>query len=608
MAGAEHVLRGRLELAPALPGCYLFRSGAGEALYVGKALSLKTRVRSYFQAKAAHPPRILRMLQEAKGLEFIVTGSEVEALILENNLIKREKPRFNVLLRDDKNFPYLKLTMADPYPRLVLVRRAREDSSQYFGPYLPASHARRTLRMAARYFKVAPCYEKLDGTRGRPCLYYQLDQCLGPCTEGLTTQAEYSGAVEHLRLFLKGKNQALLQRLRALMQEASDLQEFERAGHYRDLIRDVEKHSRKQNFARVGLEDQDYFHYHREGERAVVQVFLMRGGQVEARREFSFERISGVEEKQFLAFAVQQYYATAEHVPREVYVPQPVADERLMEVWLSGLRRESVRIRAPRRGVKAQFMDTVHRNAQLAFRSRFQVANTQGVQALAGLRDALDLDEVPYRIEAFDISHLQGTAVVASMVVWEGGRAQRSAYRHFKVKSVEGQDDFASMAEVVGRRYRRLVKEQRRMPDLILIDGGKGQLSAAHDALKECGAPPVPMAALAKREEEIFLPGRQRSIRLQRSSPALQLLQQVRDEAHRFAVTYHRKLRSRAQLVSELESVPGVGRVRATKLLKELGSLKGVRAAAEHDLTRLVPRSVARAIGEYFRRETRDES
>lgn len=601
MAGPDHPLRRRAEETPVLPGCYLFRSAVGEALYVGKARSLKARVRSYFRAKAAHPPRILRMLEEAVELEFIVTGSEVEALILENNLIKKEKPRFNVLLRDDKNFPYLKLTVADPYPRLVLVRRAREDSSQYFGPYLPASHARRTLRMAARYFKVAPCYEKLDGSRGRPCLYYHLDQCLGPCTEGLTTQEEYSGAVEHLRLFLKGKNQALLGRLRALMQEASCQQEFERAAHYRDLIRDVEKHSRKQNFARVGLEDQDYFHYHREGERAVVQVFLMRGGQVEARREFSFEQLSGEEEEQFLAFAVQQYYASAEHVPREVHVPQQVADTQLLESWLSGLRGESVRVRVPRRGVKAQFMETVHRNAQLAFRSRFQEGHGRGVEALAQLRDALDLDEAPYRIEAFDISHLQGTAVVASMVVWEGGRAHRAAYRHFKVKTVEGQDDYASMAEVVGRRYTRLVREERRMPDLILIDGGKGQLSAAHQALKESGAPPVPMAALAKREEEIFLPGRSQAIRLQRSSPALQLLQQVRDEAHRFALTYHRKVRSRARLVSELESIPGVGRARSSKLLRGLGSLKAVQAAGVDELAGLVPRAVARAIQEHFR-------
>lgn len=600
MAGASHGLRRRLSLAPAQPGCYLFRAATGEALYVGKALSLRTRVRSYFQAKAAHPPRIRLMLEEAEELEFIVTGSEVEALILENNLIKKEKPRFNILLRDDKNFPYLKLTMADAYPRLVLVRRAREDSSQYFGPYLPASHARRTLRMAARYFKVAPCYEKLDGGRGRPCLYYHLDQCLGPCTSGLTTQQEYGDAVEHLRLFLKGKNRALLERLRVLMQEASQRQEFERAGHYRDLIRDVEKHSRKQNFARVGLEDQDYFHYYREGERAMVQVFLMREGQVEARREFSFDEIRGEEEGPFLALAVQQYYASAAHVPREVHVPLPLADTKLLEKWLSGLRGESVRIRVPRRGVKAQFMATVHRNAQLAFRSRFQAANSQGVEALARLRDALDLDEAPVRIEAFDISHLQGTAVVASMVVWEGGRAQRSAYRHFKVKTVEGQDDYASMAEVVGRRYRRLVQGQRRMPDLILIDGGKGQLSAAHRALQESGAPPVPMAALAKREEEIFLPGRSESIRLQRSSPALQLLQQIRDEAHRFAVTYHRKLRSRTLLVSELESVPGIGRVRAGKLLKGLGSLKRVRIADEDELARLVPRREARALRKYF--------
>jgi excinuclease ABC subunit C len=595
-------LAGRLPDLPDRPGCYLFRARSRQALYVGKAKSLRARVRGYFQESAAHPPRILQMLREAEDLDLIVTGSEVEALILENNLIKAEQPRYNVLLRDDKNFPYLKLTIRDPFPRLVLVRRARDDGQLYYGPYLPASAARRTLRMASRYFKVAPCYEKLDGSRGRPCLYYHLDQCLGPCTAGLTTQEEYRRAAEDLRLFLDGRDRDLLARLRGRMADASARQHYELAAHYRDLVRDIERMSRKQNFASVGLEDQDYFHFHREGTEAVLELFQMRGGTVGSRREFSFEAVDeAMDDGEFLAGALGQYYAGAGSVPADVCLPRDLPGADLMEQWLGGLRGGRVRLRVPRRGVRARFLDTVRENARLAFQSRFRSGHTSGVSALEALREALDLDEPPYRIEAFDVSHLQGTAVVASMVVWAGGRARPSDYRRFKVRSLEGQDDYASLAEVVGRRYRRLAREGRAMPDLILIDGGKGQLSAARRALVETGAPPVALAAIAKQEEEIFLPERADAIRLERSSPALRLLQQVRDEAHRFAVSYHRKLRSRRALGSELTEIPGVGEASARRLLRALGSLARVREASEDDLARHVPRRVARSVAAHFR-------
>ena len=597
----DHPLRDRVAELPDQPGCYRFRSDRGEVLYVGKAKALRTRVRGYFQASAAHDPRIRQMVSEAADLEVIVTGSEVEALILENNLIKTDRPRFNVLLRDDKNFPYLKLTIQDDFPRLVLVRRARDDGQLYFGPYLPASSARRTLRMAARYFKVAPCYEKLDGSRGRPCLYYHLNQCLGPCTDGLTTREEYGQAVGDLRLFLAGRNKDLLARLRLQMAASAGRQEYELAAHYRDLIRDVERSARKQNFASVGLEDQDYFHFHRQGAQAILQLFLMRDGQVQARREFSFDGLGeGMADGAFLAQALGQYYASAATVPSDVYVPTEIPTQELLEEWLGGLRGARVRIRVPQRGVRARFLDTVRANAELAFRSRFRARHTAGVEALEALREALDLEEPPYRIEAFDISNLQGTHKVASMVVWVGGRPRRADYRHYKVRSVEGQDDYASMAEVVGRRYRRLVQGNRAMPDLILIDGGRGQLAAARQALLESGGPPVALAALAKREEEIFLPERADPVRLDRKSPGLLLLQQVRDEAHRFAVTYHRKLRSRTLVTSELEGIRGVGRVSARKLLRALGSLGRVRQASEEELVEHVPRRIARRILEHY--------
>ncbi|MGD8374966.1 MAG: excinuclease ABC subunit UvrC [Acidobacteriota bacterium] len=587
----------RLPELPASPGCYLFRARNRQVLYVGKAKSLRSRVRGYFQSSALHSPRIARMLQEADDLELIVTASEMEALILENSLIKKEQPRFNVLLRDDKNFPYLRLTVKDRFPRLVLVRRARNDGQLYFGPYLPASSARRTLRMASRYFKVAPCYEKLDGSRDRPCLYYHMDQCLGPCHAGLTTEEEYGRAVEDLRLFLGGRDRELLERLQAAMAAAAEREEYELAAHYRDLIRDIRRAARKQNFSSVGLEDQDYFHFHRERGESVLQVFQMRAGLVQARREFSFDSLDpDLPDDEFLAGAVGQYYAAAPEIPADVYVPLPLPGAELLGRWLGERRGGRVRLRVPRRGVRARFLDTVRSNASLAFRSRFRSGHTSGVRALEALREALDLEEAPYRIEGFDVSHMQGAFLVASVVVWVGGRAQRGEYRRFRVRTVEGQDDFASMAEVVLRRYRRQIREGRAMPDLVLVDGGKGQLAAAGRALLESGAPPTPIVSLAKREEAIFVPGRAEPIRLPRSSAALRLLQQVRDEAHRFAVSYHRNTRSRVAVSSALLSVPGVGPARARRLLRELGSLEGVRAASEAELSKVVPAGVARAV------------
>jgi len=596
----EHPLVERASALPDRPGCYLFRGATGDLLYVGKARSLVKRVRSYFQEGAARPPRLVQMLVEAKGLEVIVTGSEVEALILENSLIKNHRPRFNVLLRDDKNLPYLKLTVHDEFPRLVLVRQARDDGHLYFGPYLPASAARRTLRMASRYFQVAPCYEPLDGKRGRPCLYYHMNQCLGPCTDGLTTPQRYRQAVEELRLFLEGKDHDLQERLRLSMWEASERDDFELAAHYRDLIRDMEAMSRKQNFARVGLEDQDYFHYHRDGEEGILQLFQTRGGQVVGRREFSFAGSGSEPDAVFLGQALQQYYENEREVPAEVYVPLDLADRPLIESWLSERRRGRVSVRVPRRGVKAAFLTTVRTNAELAFRTRFRSPVTSGVAALETLREALDLDEPPTRIEGFDISHLQGTHVVASMVVWLGGRPRKGEYRRFKVRTVEGQDDFASLAEVVERRYRRRLAEGAPLPDLLLIDGGRGQLAAAHRGLIASGSPPIPMAALAKREEELFLLGREEPLRLPPASPALRLLQQIRDESHRFAVGYHRQLRSKQAVRSTLVEIPGVGPKSVVKLLRAFGSVRELRKAEESQMAEHVAPRIARAVRAYF--------
>jgi excinuclease ABC subunit C len=585
----------KLDDLPEGPGVYLFRDRGGRVIYVGKARALKSRVRSYFQeSRGGEAPRTDALLGEIHDLEYIVTGTEVEALILESNLVKKERPRFNIRLRDDKNFPYLKMTTTERFPRVVLVRRARLDGNAYFGPYLPASAARKTIHMVARHFRVATCYEHLDGTRPRPCLLYQLNQCLGPCA-GLVSDADYAQAAHDARLFLEGRNKDLLKRLKEKMALASRDEHFELAAHYRDLIRGIEKSSERQAVASVGLEEQDYVAFAREADVASVQVFQMREGQVQARREFSFEGIRE-DDAGFLAAALARYYEQAADVPALICVPLEPASRDVLEAWLSDRKGARVAIAVPKRGDRRAFLETAQKNARISFEAMFRAPHTHGVEILEGLQDALGLDEPPHRIECFDISHIQGSDQVASLVVWEAGRPKRSDYRRFRVKTVEGSDDFAAMAEVVGRRYARLLKEGRDLPDLVLIDGGKGQLSSAARVLEGLGLGHLQVAAIAKREEEIFLDGRAGAIRIARDSPVLHLVQRIRDEAHRFAVTYHRKVRARRVIETELTAIAGVGPRRARFLLKRFGSVQGVREADPRALEEAVGRGLAERI------------
>ena len=579
-------LEEKLSGLPDSPGVYLYRDGRGRVLYVGKAKSLRSRVRSYFQKGSHHPPKTLALLSEIRDLELILTGSEREALILENNLIKKERPRYNVLMRDDKSFPYLKMTIQDPFPRVVLVRRAKMDGSLYFGPFLPSSSARKSLRMAARFFRVAICHERLDGSRPRPCLYFQLNQCTGPCA-GLVGRDEYRQQVQEARMFLEGRNRDLLARLKQRMEEASRAEQFETAAHYRDLARTIEGLSIRQRFTSAGLEDQDYFAHHREGDQAALEIFQMRRGVVASRREFTFER-SSEPEGEFTSAYLQQYYASVDRVPGEIYVTAEPAEKGLLEEWLGERRGERVRIRVPRRGPKRSFLDTVGRNAKLAFEGAFRSGHAHGVEAAEALREALGLEDPPVRIEAFDISNLQGSDSVASLVVWEAGKMRRAEYRHFRIRTVRGADDFASIAEVVGRRYARLLREGKDLPDLVLIDGGKGQLSAAASVLERLDLVTLNLASIAKREEILHLRGKEGEIALERSSPALHLVQRIRDEAHRFAVTRHRQARSRRTLTTALTGVPGIGASRAKRLLSVFGSVRGILAAPREDLVREV--------------------
>jgi excinuclease ABC subunit C len=593
-------LEEKLAALPDAPGVYIYKDSRGRVLYVGKARSLRSRVRSYFQKGAQHPPRTLALVSEIRDLALILTGSEREALILENNLIKKERPRYNVLMRDDKTFPYLKVTVQDPFPRVILVRRAKLDGSLYFGPFLPSSGARKSLRMLARFFRVAICHEKLDGSRPRPCLYYQLNQCTAPCA-GLVGKDDYRRQVQEARMFLEGRNRDLLARLKERMEEASRDEQFEIAAHYRDLLRSIEALSERQRFTSVGLEDQDFLAHHRDGDQAALQIFQMRRGVVSSRREFTFDHAAGPEEE-FTAAYLQQYYASTEDLPGEIYAAAEPAGKDLLEEWLSDRKGERVRIRVPRRGPKRAFLETVVRNAKLAFEGAFLSGHTLGVEAAEALREALGLEDPPLRIEAFDISNLQGTDTVASMVVWEAGRMRRGEYRHFRIRTVQGADDFASIAEVVGRRYTRLLREGRDLPDLVLIDGGRGQLSAAASVLEKLDLVTLNLASIAKREEILYLKGKEGEIALDHSSPALHLVQRIRDEAHRFAVTRHRQARSRRTLTTALMEVPGIGVSRARRLLSTFGSVRGIMKAPREELARAVGSALADRILRHLQR------
>ncbi len=589
----------KLESLPTRPGVYLFKDAQGQIVYVGKARVLRDRVRSYFQAARPAGPWRDSMRAEIADLDLVITDTEMEALALENNLIKRHQPRFNVLLRDDKNHPYLKLTLAEEYPRLYVVRRPGEDGNVYGGPYIPASLGRKTSGLVRKLFGVRSCREVLNGKRPRPCLQYQIKRCLAPCVAEVCSLERYRQSCEDARLFLEGRTEEVVRRLKAGMAQAAGEDRFEEAASLRDQVRALERLDTPQKITTTDLEERDLFGAFGEGDRAAVQVFSVRDGKVVAREGFLLDRLT--EPETVLASTVQQYYASGRYVPRELLVPSEIPDHELLEGWLSKRRGAPVRIRVPQRGEKFRLLDLVVRNARLAFDLEWKHPRKQSQEILRALRDLLDLEIEPRRIECFDISNIQGSDIVASMVAFEDGLPRKSEYRKFRVKTVSGApDDFASMREVVGRRYKRLLEEGKDLPDLVLIDGGKGQLGAAVSALEELGIGDQPVASLAKREEVIFLRGREEPIALPRSSPVLQLVQRVRDEAHRFAVGFHRKARTMRTIRSELDDIPGVGPAKRRLLLSRFGSLRGVRGASAAELAAAVGKATAARIRAHF--------
>ncbi|MGA2424785.1 MAG: excinuclease ABC subunit UvrC [Terriglobales bacterium] len=638
----------KIRTIPTSPGVYLYKNAEDEVIYVGKAKNLRSRVSSYFHEGRWEDAKTGTLVREAVDVDYIVVANNKEALALENHLIKQKKPRFNILLRDDKTYPYVKLSLGERYPRVFVTRRLRKDGSAYYGPYFPANLAYRIVDLIHRHFMVPSCKVDLTRNHPRPCLQFYIKRCLGPCVRDLTTPEIYAEAVRDVKLFLEGRQTDLVKSLRERMSEAAESQEFERAARYRDLISTVEQLQEKQRIAAVEGDDADVFGYHYENQMLAVNLFHMRGGKVLDRREFFWEdlpefvwtRVSdpgvtgsfdSAQDKlrpadtqefhpgEFFSALLKQLYLAQPYVPRNIYIPVDFEDREELEEALSeqlageGGRATRVHITVPQRGEKRELIDLSGTNAKQSYDQRFRVLKPNARAIQEALQDALALPELPKRIECFDISHIQGAETVASMVVWEDGRMKKSDYRKFIIKTVAGVDDFASMREVVTRRYQRLGEEIKRaenkgveknaMPSLVLIDGGLGQLHAAAQALEALEIINQPLAAIAKREEIIYVYGQEDDpVVLDHHSPVLHLVQQIRDEAHRFAVTFHRKRRQIRDRATELREIPGVGESTTRRLLEHFGSLQAVKQADVAALSAVVTKSQAEAILEHFRR------
>ncbi|HEV8483476.1 MAG TPA: excinuclease ABC subunit UvrC [Blastocatellia bacterium] len=589
----------KLANLPGQPGCYLYRDKQNKILYVGKAKNLRNRVRQYF--KASPDVRLHDLVSRIADLELFVTDNEIEALALECNLIKRHKPRFNVLLKDDKQYPHIKVT-GEVAPRATIARKILKDGARYYGPYLPVGLAWQTLDLINKNFQLRTCTMQIDGKADRPCLEYHIRRCLGPCVKNLCSIEQYNEAVRDVDLLLQGKTEDLEAELKNRMTRASEELRFEAAAKYRDQLKTISRLGQQQKMMTISGGDIDAFGYYREGSQLALSLFTMREGKVVGKREFYWEDLAEpFDPATFIGEPLKQYYTSGDYAPGEIYVPVDFEDRELLEEFLASRRGRRVHITSPRRGVKRDLIDLVEKNARLNFDQRFRAQRPDMGKVLQELQEILELPEVPDRIESFDISNIQGAENVASMVVCEDGVMKKSDYRKFKVRSVEGRaDDFQSMYEVVGRRYARLLREEKPLPKLVLIDGGKGQLAAAARALHELGLEALPTASIAKREELLFLKGRDEPIRIDHHSPVLHLIQMVRDETHRFAVTYHRKRRVMRDLKSELTSIPGVGDKLKARLLRNFGSLKRVSEATVAELSPFVGPRQAQRIVEHF--------
>ncbi|MDR3726016.1 MAG: excinuclease ABC subunit UvrC [Terracidiphilus sp.] len=606
----------KIRTLPTQPGVYLYKNAEGEVIYVGKAKNLRSRVRSYLLAASQANAKTGTLMREAVDLDYILVANEHEALALENNLIKQRHPRFNILLRDDKTYPYVKLTMADRFPKVFVTRRIRKDGAAYYGPYFPGNLAYRVVELIHRSFLVPSCKVDLSRYHPRACLQYYIHRCLGPCVEELTTPEIYRNAVRDAQLLLEGRHAELERTLTERMMAAAEAEQFEAAARLRDQLTTVHQLQEKQRIATTEEgDDADVFGYHFEDGRLAVNLFHVRAGKIVDRREFFWDDLpefaeavaeDAREEAPFHAGAVfsallKQLYIDQHYVPRSIFVPVDFDDREDLAGLLSERTGHKIELAVPQRGEKRSLVDLASQNAHQLYTQRFRVLEPSRKAIQEALADALMLPELPQRIECFDISHIQGAETVASLVVWEDGKMNKQAYRKFKIKTVTGVDDFASMNEVLTRRYRRLLEEKRPMPSLVLVDGGLGQLHAAAEALEALGLTSQPLASIAKKEEIIYIYGNEdEPVVLDRRSPVLHLVQLIRDESHRFAIGYHRQRRAIRDRDSELLTIPGVGAQTRQRLLTHFGSLRDVQLATAESLAAVVPRKTAEGIWRHF--------
>ncbi|MCU1287904.1 MAG: Excinuclease subunit [Acidobacteria bacterium] len=597
----------KLKNLPASPGVYLHKNAEGKIIYVGKAKNLKNRVRSYFQSKRNMDAKTRELVKRIADLEFIVVDNEVEALVLESNLIKKHKPRFNILLKDDKQYPHLKMTN-EPFPKVVITRKIVRDGSSYYGPFLPASLARRTLDLINRAFQMRTCDIEINGKLPRPCLEYHLKRCLAPCVKGLCTKEEYSEAARDVKLLLEGKNKELAANLQQRMWHFAENENYELAAKYRDLHNTVLALGEQQKMAMTAERDIDILGFYREGARLALQLFTMREGKMVGRREFFWEDLDAenFNPAQFLGEVLAQYYST-DYVPLEIHVPNDFDDRETLQQALTERRGRKVKILDPKRGRNHEMIRLVENNAKIAFEQRFRVLNPNSEKLLGDLQEILELPYFPERIESFDISNISGSENVAGIVVYENGKPSRGEYRRFIIKTVEGANDFASMNEAVFRRYKRLLAEEKPLPQLIFIDGGKGQISAAAAALQSLDLEGIPVYGLVKPPKQhnqishlLRFGHEDRPIFFEAGNPAFRLVQQIRDETHKTAIEFHRKRREKRDFTSELTAIPGVAEKRKMKLLRNFGSLEKVAQASVEQLSPFVGAKTAQMIFDHF--------
>jgi len=606
-ARLTHLISEQLRQLPESPGVYLMKDRQGNILYVGKAASLHNRVRSYFGAKHKLSPKLQRLVARVTDLDYFVTNSEEEALILELNLIKRHRPHYNARLKDDKTFPYLKIDPEEDWPRVHITRRLEQDGAHYFGPFASAKSLRQTMKVIRRIFPFRSCARAITGTDPRPCLEYYIGHCLAPCI-GATSRKEYAEVIKQVILFLEGKQERVVRGLQNKMEKAAQALDYEKAARLRDQIQAVNGVIEWQRIATKVRGEQDVIALVQDRDQAYVQVFFIRNSKLIGRESFVLKGTRDEEPHQIMTSFIKQFYDSSPYIPPLLLLQHPVEDMAVIESWLQGKRGSRVRIQVPHRGNKKELVCTVAENAEqgLAQAKIKELATPKEMDnALDEIKRELNLTGLPLRMEGYDISNLQGGAAVGSMVVFDGGRPRPAHYRRFRIKTVTGANDYAMLQEVLKRRFKRGSQASDTwaiLPDLVLIDGGKGQLSAAREVMAEAGAENVPTASLAKENEEIFIPDKPEPIILERSSPALKLLQRLRDESHRFALGYHQKIRKRESFTSSLDTVPGIGPKRKRALMRQFGSVQAIKEAQEEELATAtgISRNLAKKVKQYL--------